>query len=165
MFDYNYNYNYNYIITIKGTSTQCIMWYAHGTILWIMHEILLMAEIISVPAKVNWRANSSVRPAIANCRVSWVESMPTKLPTRKRHRRKQQLTSNLPGISSLTLPQLKALPAMVLRLDLSSRYLITAGSITTMASLSHSMLHKQQSGPSPTTSVTSQTVAPPLTQL
>ena len=67
--------------------------------------------------------------------------------------------------STLTLPQLKALPAKVLRLYLSSRNLITTGNIAAMASRLHSALHQQQSDPSPIASVTSQTAAPPLAQL
>ena len=91
---------------------------------------------------------------------------PVKPPKRKWLRRQQQLTGSNPAdASSLTLPQLKALPAEVLRLYLSSRNLVTTGNITAMASWLHSALHQQQSDPSPSASVTSQTAAPPLVQL
>ena len=91
---------------------------------------------------------------------------PVKPPTRKWLRRQQQPTSSNPAdTSSLALPQLKALPAEVLRLYLSSRNLITTGNITAMASRLHSALHQQQSDLSPSASVTSQTAAPPLAQL
>ena len=85
---------------------------------------------------------------------------------RKRLRRQQQPTgSNLADASSLTLPQLKALPAEVLRLYLSSRNLVTTGNVAAMASQLHSALHQQQSDPSPSASITLQTAAPPLAQL
>ena len=74
--------------------------------------------------------------------------------------------SNQPAdASSLTLPQLKALPADVHRLYLSSHNLVTTGSIAAMTLRLHSVLHQQQPGPLPTASETSQTVTPPLTQL
>ena len=92
--------------------------------------------------------------------------MPVKPPTRKRLRRQQQPTGSNPAdASTLTLPQLKALPAEVLRLYLSSRNLITTGSVAAMASRLHSALHQQQSDLLPIASITSQTAAPPLAQL
>ena len=91
---------------------------------------------------------------------------PAKPPTRKRLRRQQQPTGSNPAdASSLTLPQLKALPAEVLRLYLSSRNLVTTGNVAAMASQLHSVLHQQQSDPSPSASITLQTAAPPLAQL
>ena len=92
--------------------------------------------------------------------------VPVTPPTRKQLRRQQELTgSNPTDTSSLTLPQLKAVPAEVLRHYLSSCNLITTGNVAATMSRLHSALHQQQSDPLPSTSVTSQTAAPPLTQL
>ena len=54
---------------------------------------------------------------------------PSEVPVRKWLRQQQQLTSNLTDASSFTLPKLKALPANVLRLYLSSQNLITTSSV------------------------------------
>ena len=132
----------------------------------------------SVPALVNCRASSPSQPIVANCRVNLktggMPPKPKKRPAeapvkplmRKQLRRQQQPTgSNPANASGLTLPQLKALPAEVLRLYLSSHNLVTTGNVAAMALWLHSALHQQQSDPLPSASVTSQTAAPPLAQL
>ena len=80
-------------------------------------------------------------------------------PATKRTHRQQHTVSESRDVSSLTLPELKALPAEVLRLHLSNQNLVTTGSVTAMASRLHSALQRQPSSPSNTTT------GPPLAQL
>ena len=69
----------------------------------------------------------------------------------KRPRRQQHTVSEPPDIGGLTLPELKALPAEVLRLHLSNQNLVTTGSVAAMASRLHSALQRQLPNPSNTT--------------
>ena len=69
----------------------------------------------------------------------------------KRPRRQQHTVSEPPDIGGLTLPELKALPAEVLRLHLSNHNLVTTGSVAAMASRLHSALQRQLPNPSNTT--------------
>ena len=123
------------------------MWYASDL---MDHGICLVVDQKWSAIQQQFLATNSVIP-VNSCLTACTSMLPKirKCPTvsmllmRKRQHWQQYILNELHDISRLMLFQLKAFPAEVLRLHLSSCNLVTTNSITAMVSWLHSELQHQ----------------------